>query len=432
MTQLATLPNAAEMVAEYEAKRAELPGAVDALGKAMSAIKAAATVQGAHGRRTMIRTEPNVHLSDLEAHLLSSAWWAAWHRCQMDVLATASDKARAEADLQNPPAFTVENIADAFGGYLLSPREHVLRGLAEAFCALDDAYKSHSKVKIGVKGLPKRVVVHVGSRWSSGDRGWNRVRDMLNALSVFNGEGLVPHDMLLDIRDGRETWRGLTFKRFGNGNWHIHFDKDACRQINLALAEYYGEALPDVEPEKEDLKADPGARALAKDLQYYPTPDAIADEVLKWWSMGDGARVLEPSCGCGRLMEAVRRAATRQRVRVEMEGIETDMGRADEARAKGHRVTVANFLEVDPAHVEPCSHVVMNPPFYGRHYLKHIRHAMRFLKPGGSLVSILPATAHYDHKALPDGYRWRDLPVGAFAESGTRIPTGLAIWERVS
>ena len=30
--------------------------------------------------------------------------------------------------------------------------------------------------------------------------------------------------------------------------------------------------------------------------------------------------------------------------------------------------------------------VVMNPPFYGRHYIKHVNHALKFLKPGGVLV----------------------------------------------
>lgn len=69
--------------------------------------------------------------------------------------------------------------------------------------------------------------------------------------------------------------------------------------------------------------------------------------------------------------------------------------------------------------------VVMNPPFYGRHYVKHVLHALKFLKPGGVLVSVLPASAHYDHKELEG--RWEDLPVASFAESGTNIPTGYLI-----
>ena len=52
-----------------------------------------------------------------------------------------------------------------------------------------------------------------------------------------------------------------------------------------------------------------------------------------------------------------------------------------------------------------------------------VRHALKFLKPGGVLVSILPATAHYDHGELEG--EWRDLPVASFAEAGTNVPTGM-------
>ena len=102
-------------------------------------------------------------------------------------------------------------------------------------------------------------------------------------------------------------------------------------------------------------------------------------------------------------------------------GIEYHFGRAAEARAKGHNVLTANFLE-QPAKAE-FDIVLMNPPFYGRHYVKHVRHALKFLKPGGTLVSILPATAWYDHGELKG--EWQDLPVGSFAEAGTNVPTGL-------
>jgi SAM-dependent methyltransferase len=129
-----------------------------------------------------------------------------------------------------------------------------------------------------------------------------------------------------------------------------------------------------------------------------------------------GKTVLEPSCGCGRFLDALRRAGA------DCFGIEYDAGRADQARAKGHRVFRGNFLDAPPTKDRDL--VVMNPPFYGRHYEKHIRHALKFLKPGGKLVAILPASARYDHCGLEDlKPRWSDLPVGAFSQSGTNINT---------
>ena len=63
----------------------------------------------------------------------------------------------------------------------------------------------------------------------------------------------------------------------------------------------------------------------------------------------------------------------------------------------------------------------MNPPFYGQHYAKHVNHALKFLKPSGTLTAILPITARYDHGLLAGS--WQDLPVGSFSESGTNINT---------
>jgi SAM-dependent methyltransferase len=150
--------------------------------------------------------------------------------------------------------------------------------------------------------------------------------------------------------------------------------------------------------------------------QYYPTPVAVIDQILRNLSFSDGQMILEPSCGDGRIMDALRK----QRVSLRVTGVEVDPGRAAEARAKGHHVMQANFLQCQPA--ADWDYVLMNPPFYGRHWKLHLDHALKFLKPGGHLVCILPASAHYDHGDLPG--EWHDLPVASFAESGTNVPTG--------
>jgi SAM-dependent methyltransferase len=124
--------------------------------------------------------------------------------------------------------------------------------------------------------------------------------------------------------------------------------------------------------------------------------------------------VLEPSCGCGRFLDALAKRGNT------VLGVEVDPGRAAIARAKGHAVVAGNFLDMPPT--ADFDRVVMNPPFAGRHYIKHVQHALRFLKPGGVLISILPATAWYDHGELKG--KWEDLPVASFAESGTNVPTG--------
>jgi hypothetical protein len=366
------------------------------------------------------------HQSTVEGLLLQSAWKHVYAGLQIDKIASASDKRRFAQMLAKPPALTIAAIRDQFGAYLLDPRHHILRGLAEVFCSLDPAYRSHSKVKVGVAGLPKRVIL--SSVVNHGGWGTDRLRDVLNAIAAYQGKPLVEWGELnsllhngnacLTATENPQKYgapvkthaRGVRLKRFANGNGHLFFEPETLKDINRALAEWYGDVLPDVDERPAKARA---STAVSKDLQYYPTPAAVAERVVAGLYIRKGDRVLEPSCGCGRLMDALRAAGA------DVLGIEVDPGRAADARAKGHAVQCANFLETVPT--GDFDRVVMNPPFYGKHYAHHVEHALRYLAPGGTLTAILPATARYDHGLLEGS--WSDLPVGSFSESGTNVNT---------
>lgn len=452
MNAIALPLTVADIIEEYEAKDASVEHAIAAIADAHRDLNMATTVMGTYVER--IAPEPHLHADTLRKNLLKSGWRAVYQRLQIDAIASAADKKRFDQALADPPPLTLETAKATFGDYLLRPRFHVLRGLAEVFTSLDPAYKSHSKVRVGVKGLPKRVILN----------GWNgfhnsyardKFRDMVNALAAVRGQEPFEWLEMLDIDDqhrdgedavmnGRELVRhnygggeperftapdrGITVRRFKNGNAHVFFDKWALLDINRGLAEFYGEVLPDAEPEGVKPSA---STAVSKDLQFYWSPPEVVAAALEFAGVPDPRhyrgdaptwRVLEPSCGDGRIMDAIRNRGHRAL------GIEYHPGRASEARAKGHAVVTANFLEHPP--MPDFDAVIMNPPFYGRHYAKHVRHAYKFLKPGGVLVAILPATARYDHNELADlvvsdRESWRDLPVASFAEAGTNVPTVL-------
>lgn len=446
MNAIAKQRTVADLIDEYEEKVANAPAAIEAVKSAWSALEMAASIGGKFGG-SISRHAPHVYESDVKSALLKSGWRAIYDRCQIDQIASADDKRLFERTFENPPELTFENAKATFGDYLMRPRFHVLRGLAEVFGQLDPAYKSHSNVKVGVKGLPKRVIVSSVGGYSSYGR--DKIRDIVNALAAYRGDRLMDHkefdalDSLHSIwghkagevafdgshyvstdKDGVETRspnRGVTIRKFQNGNAHVFFDKWALLDINRALAEFYGDVLPDVEDEEAKPQA---STAVAKDLQFYWTPPAVVDALMNRAGIyasrfpGDDHkswRVLEPSCGDGRIMDGLRARGCRPF------GIEVHGVRAAEARAKGHHVLTGNFLEQPPR--EDFDFVVMNPPFYGRHYVKHVNHALKFLKPGGTLVTVLPATAHYDHQELEG--RWEDLPTASFSEAGTNVPTGI-------
>lgn len=414
-----------DVVAEYDVKKAALPDALRAFEKAGGAVKMAATIGGTFGRGNI--DAGNIHERELADNLLTSAWLHVYEGLNIHLLASPNDKRRFEQAMAKPPAFTIDNIRATFGHFIQDPRGNILRGLAEVFCDLDQAYKSHEKVRIGVAGLPKRVVISGFGSFSYYGR--DRVGTILNALAVYQGKPLVTHRELAalldnenaliephDLQPGRyETTvertpgRGVRLRQFKNGNGHLFFEPDTLRDINMALAEFYGDVLPDCAEAKPERPR--ASTAVSKDLQYYPTPVSIAERVVADVYGLKGARVLEPSCGDGRLMDALRKAGAK------VYGIEVEPLRAAAARAKGHAVLTANFLETVPT--GDYDHCLLNPPFFRTHYFKHVEHALKFLKPGGTLTAILPATARYDHGLL-DG-KWEDLPVGSFSESGTNI-----------
>jgi hypothetical protein len=358
MSGLALPRTVLDLVEEYEAKDAAIEAAIGAYDEAFVQLGMAATVQGAFV--SSVASKPHLYASSLRKNLLQSGWQAIYNRLQVERIASAKDKQLFARTIADPPPLTVENARATFSDFFERPRFHILRGLAEVFASLDPAYKSHSKVRIGVRGLPKRVIL---TGWGDYGHGRDRFRDIANALATYQGKPAFEHAEMLAIRlahdagedavlDGRaysrtdrygkvetrETVaRGITVRRFGNGNAHVLFDKWTLLDINRALAEFYGEVLPDA-PEGDAAKRP--STAVAKDLQFYWSPPAVVDAALKFAGVyhrnqvsygtePPAHRVLEPSCGDGRIMDELRARGCRAF------GFEFNPDRAAQSRAKG-------------------------------------------------------------------------------------------------
>lgn len=418
-TELAYPHAIRDIISEYYYKKENLTAEIKQFYSHLSAINAASSITGGFVSDQLVR-DPYIYESKGQHLLLASAWKALYVRLNLDQVFSAKDEDLFEQSLLNPPELTLDNLKAAFGDYWENPRYYILKGLAEVFCGLDKFYKSHTNFGVGVKGLPKRVILNGFSQ--SASRASDRLVDMCRAMLQVTGESALKNEERAVIRDGAfrnqdfELERlGLSVKTFANGNAHVHFNKRALSTVNDALHEFYGLVLPDESGEKPDAKQ--ASTAVSKDLQFYRTPSAVVKIVLGNLHLPAGALVLEPSCGDGAILdELVAR-------RYKAVGVEFDAGRAAQSRQKGHEVMTGNFLTVEPN--PKYDAVVMNPPFVGKHYIKHVEHAMKFLKPGGTLATILPASAWYDHKVLKG--RWQDLPVASFKESGTNVGTGYLI-----
>ena len=187
-------------------------------------------------------------------------------------------------------------------------------------------------------------------------------------------------------------------------------------------------------------------------LDFFPTPEATADEMVAVADIQPGMRVLEPSGGMGHIADRIRAAGA------EPDVVEIETTKRELLEAKGYNLVGRDFLEVTPADAGPTrdmlvqakqeargsaadfmdgairsfdagdikgamllvgsakaataqeefqrlaarieasvggqyDRIVMNPPFSEGRDIQHVRHAYELLKPGGRLVAIMGESA---------------------------------------
>lgn len=170
-----------------------------------------------------------------------------------------------------------------------------------------------------------------------------------------------------------------------------------------------------------------GTVYLDKDFEFFATPQALGARVIKPLRLQPGMKVLEPNGGGGALALLAAQVVGLDNVTC----YELMPRNVQRLRALGFKVgEPTDFLTVEPQPVFDA--IVMNPPFSGFRDVAHIRHAMKFLKPGG-VLSAIASTQWQTHSTRP-AQEFRDylqqagavvemIPAGAFKESGTDVAT---------
>lgn len=409
--------NIYEILDEYEKKVEEIPVLFNDIVEQISKLKHKCTTMGAYGGQIFSHDFSWNREENLLLCLKRSSWRFVYDALKIEHIAPKTHLREFENLLEDPPAFTEDNIRSIFKDYVTDVRGMSLAAFAEVFCNLDKFYKSHSNIKVGVKGLPKRIIISgCNSIYGYGAK---QLADVVNCLMRYRGKYdlCLTEYNVLDVAKKEDGYHGLKFKHFLNGNVHVIFDKQALTDINRALSEYYGDVLPDAY-EHTDKKA--ASKEVSKDLQFYRTPQKTVEYLLDF-HINENSHILEPSCGDGALLEGIRRKTQDKNVKIT--GVEYNCERCNISRSKGFRVYQDNFLTWKTE--DRFDLIIMNPPFYRKHYIQHIDRAYELLADGGFLVSILPVTAQINHKILDKKYRcrWGSLPMRSFAESGTNINT---------
>lgn len=172
------------------------------------------------------------------------------------------------------------------------------------------------------------------------------------------------------------------------------------------------------------------AALVVSSFNLFPTPEPIADMMA---DLFDGfGRVLEPSAGTGRLYQAVRRLDPTCEIdlidispeccRV-LRGIREAMG--DEA---GANITQADFLTMPVRDLYDS--IIMNPPFKNGVDVRHVKHALSMLKPGGRLVSLVANGPRQRAGLEQIADEWIDLPAGSFKGEGTNVAVAIVVIDK--
>lgn len=168
--------------------------------------------------------------------------------------------------------------------------------------------------------------------------------------------------------------------------------------------------------------------------QLFPTPLDLARRMVDESGIMGGERVLEPSAGTGVIVKAIQgrgfTAANNGRiVAVEINpslaaALERTRSLTVGATSETMQVCCGDFLEQN-GNLGKFDAVLMNPPFSNAEDIAHIKHAIKFLKPGGRLVAICAGGPRQERELKPlaedSGGIWEPLPPNTFASAGTGV-----------
>ena len=153
-------------------------------------------------------------------------------------------------------------------------------------------------------------------------------------------------------------------------------------------------------------------------IDFFPTPEEYAADLVDRLGIEPGMVVLEPSAGHGMLAEAARDAGAT------VEAVELASDLRDILQEKGFSLVGNDFMETAPS--QRYDAVIMNPPFSNDMDIDHVRHAFAHLKPGGRLAAIVSSMAGQRSNKKNKAFReWLDylgaseemMPEGAFKDS---------------
>ena len=192
---------------------------------------------------------------------------------------------------------------------------------------------------------------------------------------------------------------------------------ESAEESSARRAKYDEQRRIEEEAEKPfaDLEASlKGGVKVVSAPQLFPTPDGIAERMAEMAELEVWHKVLEPSAGTGNIWKHL----SGKRTAVELSERLAD-GMREKCTPGDWGVASGDFLEKSAEEINgPFDRIVMNPPFSNSADVRHIKHALTMLRPGGRLVAICANGPRQQEALRHLASSWEVLPSGTFAGTG--------------
>lgn len=261
-----------------------------------------------------------------------------------------------------------------------------------------------------------------------------RTAQALEALADLIEAGEVP-PLLAKFTSKKAIYEALRTRTTSGGYYHIADTGEHADESPEAAALWQLIDGKDPEQEQADRLRDMRANVKGRKIPgYFPTPPDIVAEMLDRAQIETGHLVLEPSAGCGAILDGIEELHAEP---VAVVVYEVNSTLCEILRAKGYDAMPADFLGCD--RLQQFDRIVMNPPFEKLQDVEHVRHAFRLLKPGGRLVAIMsPGPFFHDTSKARQFREWfeelagevEEIEPGAFKSSGTGVAARLVVIDR--
>jgi predicted RNA methylase len=166
---------------------------------------------------------------------------------------------------------------------------------------------------------------------------------------------------------------------------------------------------------------------------FFPTPQPLARDLVKRAGLQPGRTVLEPEAGVGGIALICAEIVGKDNIVC----YELQQKNCDVLRSLGFNVTQADFLTVEPTQL--FDFIILNPPFEKQADIDHVKHAFRFLAPGGTMAAIMSIGVTFRTNSKTKQFRDFLDSMGAkitvndkdaFKESGTAAQTVSIVFQK--